>query len=59
MFYRLLFFFFFSVMVFIYEVDNNFIYSRFCLIGPPVDWVSCLIGSNCEERNPINDNAEC
>ena len=33
--------------------------SRFRLIGPPVNRVSCLIGPNCEERNPIKDNALC
>ena len=33
------------------------IYSRFCLIGRPVNRVSRLIGPNCEERNPIKDNA--
>ena len=32
-------------------------YSRFRLIGPPVNRVSRLIGPNCEERNPIKDNA--
>ena len=34
-------------------------YGRFRLIGPPVNRVSRLIGSNCEERNPIKDNALC
>ena len=33
------------------------IYSRFRLIGPPVNRASRLIGPNCEERNPIKDNA--
>ena len=32
-------------------------YSRFRLIGPPVNRVSRLIGPNCEERNPIKENA--
>ena len=32
-------------------------YNRFRLIGPPVNRVSRLIGPNCEERNPIKDNA--
>ena len=32
-------------------------YSRFRLIGPPVNRASRLIGSNCEEQNPIKDNA--
>ena len=32
-------------------------YSRFRLIGPPVNRVSRLIGPNCEEQNPIEDNA--
>ena len=34
-------------------------YSRFRLIGPPVNQVSHLIGPNCEERNAIKDNALC
>ena len=33
------------------------IYSSFRLIGPPVNQVSRLIGPNCEEQNPIKDNA--
>ena len=32
-------------------------YSRFRLIGPPVNRVSRLIGPNCYEQNPIKDNA--
>ena len=28
------------------------------LIGPPVDRISRLIWPNCEERNPIKDNAQ-
>ena len=32
-------------------------YSRFRLIGPPVNRVSRLIGPNCLEQNPIKDNA--
>ena len=34
-------------------------YSRFRLIGPPVNRVSRLIEPNCEKRNPIKDNALC
>ena len=34
-----------------------FIFSRFRLIGPPVNRISRLIGPNREERNPIKDNA--
>ena len=31
-------------------------YSRFRLIGPPVNRVSRLIGPHCEERNLIKEN---
>ena len=37
-------------------VCENRDYSRFRLIGPPVNWVSRLIGPNCEERNSIKEN---
>ena len=40
------------------QTNNDiFTYSRFCLIGAPVKRVSRLIGSNCEEQNPIKENA--
>ena len=32
-------------------------YSRFRLIGPPLNRVTRLIGPNCQEQNPIKDNA--
>ena len=44
-------------MTFFNDQHRNEEYSRFRLIGPPVNRVSRLIGPNCEERNSIRDNA--
>ena len=41
------------------NVNWEAIYSKFRLIGPSVNRVSSLIGPNCEEQNPIKDNALC
>ena len=32
-------------------------FSRFRLIGPPVNRVTLSIGPNCKERDPIKENA--
>ena len=46
-----------ELQFYVVAVKNEMMYSRFRLIGPPVNRVSRLIGPNCEERNPIKDNA--
>ena len=43
---------------FTYRQHHFYLCNRFRLIGLPVNRLSCLIGPNCEERNPIKDNAQ-